>query len=98
MIKFLSYVAVLVLGVILGAVGGGLVGEMGGAALGGVASVCKAIDTAVGQSLMSQDQANRLAKSLVTEYGIKENDLKDAVAAFKSKPDKTPCSVSLAAL
>jgi hypothetical protein len=39
-----------------------------------------------------------LAKSLVTEYGIKENDLKDAVAAFKSKPDKTPCSVSLAAL
>ena len=98
MIRFLSYLGVLLIGLILGAVGGGLVGEMGGAALGGVASVCKVIDTAVGQSLMSQDQANRLAKSLVTEYGIKENDLKEAVARFNSKPDKTPCAASLASL
>jgi len=44
---------------------------------------------------MTQDQANRLAKSLVTEFGIKEDDLKRAVAQFKSKPDKTPCSVAL---
>jgi hypothetical protein len=43
-------------------------------------------------------QANRLAKSLVTGFGIKEDDLKGAIAQFKSKPDKTPCSVALAAL
>jgi outer membrane lipoprotein SlyB len=98
MMRFFSYFAVLIAGLILGAIAGGLVGEMGGAALGGVAAVCKTIDTAVGQSLMSQDQANRLAKSLVTEFGIKENDLKEAIARFKSEPDKTPCSVSLAAL
>lgn len=96
--KFLSYVAVLVVGLIVGGVGGGLVGEMGGAALGGVAAVCKTIDTGVGQSLMTQDQANRLAKSLVTEFGIKDDDLKGAIAQFKTKPDKTPCSVALDAL
>jgi outer membrane lipoprotein SlyB len=96
--KFLSYLAVLIVGLIVGAVGGGLVGEMGGAALGGVAAVCKTIDTGVAQSLMTQDQANRLAKSLVTEFGIKEDDLKGAIAQFKSKPDKSPCSVALAAL
>ena len=96
--RFLSYAAVLIVGLIIGAVGGGLVGEMGGAALGGVAAVCKTIDTGVGQSLMTQDQANRLAKSLVTEFKIKEDDLKGAVARFKSKPDRTPCSVALDAL
>jgi len=95
MMRFLSYAAVLIVGLIVGALGGGLVGEMGGAALGGVAAVCKTIDAGVGQSLMAQDQANRLAKSLVTEFGIKEDDLKRAVAQFKSKPDKTPCSVAL---
>jgi outer membrane lipoprotein SlyB len=98
MSRFLSYAAVLILGLIIGAVGGGLVGEMGGAALGGVAAVCKTIDSAVGQSLMTQDQANRLAKSLVTEFKIKEDDLKGAIAEFKAKPDKTPCSVALDAL
>ena len=66
--RFISYLAVLVVGLIIGAMVGGLVGEMGGAALGGVAAVCKTIDTGVGQSLMTQDQANRLAKSLVTEF------------------------------
>jgi outer membrane lipoprotein SlyB len=94
----LSYLAVLVVGLIVGAVIGGLMGEMGGAALGGVAAVCKTIDAGVGQSLMTQDQANRLAKSLVTEFAIKEDDLKGAIAQFKSKPDKTPCSAALAAL
>ena len=98
MIRFLPYAAVFIIGLILGALAGGLAGEMGGAALGGVAAVCKTIDAGVGQSLMTQDQANRLAKSLVTEFGIKENDLKGAVAQFKSKPDKTPCSLALAAL
>lgn len=96
--RFLSYLAVLIVGLIIGALGGGLVGEMGGAALGGVAAVCKTIDAGVGQSLMTQDQANRLAKSLVTEFGIKEDDLKGAIAKFKTEPDKTPCSVALAAL
>ncbi len=96
--RFFAYLAVLIVGLIIGAVGGGLVGEMGGAALGGVAAVCKTIDAGVGQSLMTQDQANRLAKSLVTEFGIKEDDLKGAIAGFKSKPDKTPCSVALDAL
>jgi hypothetical protein len=89
---------VLIVGLIAGGVGGGLVGEMGGAALGGVAAVCKTIDAGVGQSLMTQDQANRLAKSLVTEFGIKGDDLKGAIAQFKSKPEKTPCSVALDAL
>jgi outer membrane lipoprotein SlyB len=96
--KFLSYLAVLVVGLIVGGLGGGLVGEMGGAALGGVAAVCKTIDTGVGQSLMTQDQANHLAKSLVTEFGVKEDDLKGAIAQLKTKPDKTPCSVALDAL
>ncbi len=96
--KFLSYFAVLIVGLIVGAIGGGLVGEMGGAALGGVAAVCKTIDAGVGQSLMTQDQANRLAKSLVTEFAIKEDDLKAAIAQFKSKPDASPCSIALAAL
>ena len=96
--RVLSYLAVLIVGLIIGAVGGGLVGEMGGAALGGVAAVCKTIDAGVGRSLMTQDQANRLAKSLVTEFKIKEDDLKGAVAQFKTKPDKTPCSVALDSL
>ncbi len=96
--RVLSYLAVLIVGLIIGAIGGGLVGEMGGAALGGVAAVCKTIDAGVGQSLMTQDQANRLAKSLVTEFKIKEDDLKGAVAQFKTRPDKTPCSVALDAL
>jgi outer membrane lipoprotein SlyB len=96
--RFFSYLAVLIVGLIIGAIGGGLVGEMGGAALGGVAAVCKTIDAGVGQSLITQDQANRLAKSLVTEFGIKEDDLKGAIAQFKTKPDKSPCSVALAAL
>ena len=96
--RFLSYLAVLFVGLLLGALGGGLVGEMGGAALGGVAAVCKTIDASVGQSLMTQAQANRLAKSLVTEFGIKAADLKAAIAQFKTKSDKTPCSVALDAV
>ena len=48
MMRFLSYLAVLVVGLIVGALGGGLVGEMGGAALGSVAAVCKTIDAGVG--------------------------------------------------
>lgn len=96
--KFLYSLAILIVGLIVGAVGGGLVGEMGGAALGGVAAVCKTIDAGVGQALMTQDQANRLAKSLVTEFGIKEDDLKGAIAQFKTKADKTPCSVALDSL
>jgi outer membrane lipoprotein SlyB len=98
MMRFLSYLAVLVVGLIVGALGGGLVGEMGGAALGGVAAVCKTIDAGVGQNLMTQDQANRLAKSLVTEFGVKADDLKAAVTQFNAKPEKSPCSVALAAL
>ena len=96
--RILSYLAVLIVGLIAGALGGGLVGEMGGAALGGVAAVCKTIDAGVGQNLMTQDQANRLAKSLVTEFGVKPDDLKGAIAQFNAKPDKSPCSIALAAL
>ena len=96
--KFLSYLAVLLVGLLLGALGGGLIGEMGGSALGGVAAVCKTIDAGVGQSLMTQAQANRLAKSLVTEFGIKADDLKGAIAQFKTKTDKTPCSIALDAV
>jgi hypothetical protein len=96
--KAAGFIVAFALGALVGGVVGGLVGEMGGAALGGVAAICKAIDTGVTQSLVTQDQANRLAKSLLAEFKVEERDLKGAIARLNSKPDKTPCSEALSSL
>ena len=107
----LSYLLILPV-LLVGAIAGGLVGAETGAQRGAVDGVCKTIDASVGQSLMTQDQANRLAKALMTELGLREYDLRgdpllkdpppsdvaDEIAWIRANPRKTPCSVALDAL
>lgn len=94
MLRFFSYVLVLGLGVVVGALGGGLIGEVGGSAIGGIGAVCRTIDTAVNQKLMTQEQANTLASSLVAQLGLDKADLKAAMAKFGPPEEKTACAIA----
>jgi len=69
MMRPLSYLLFLPV-LLVGAIAGGLLGAETGAQRGAVDGVCKTIDASVGQSLMTQDQANRLAKALTTDWGF----------------------------
>ncbi len=107
----LSYLLLLPL-LLVAAFAGALVGAETGARRGAVDGVCKTIDAIVGQSLMTQDQANLLAKALMSDLGLREDDLRgdpllkdpppsdvaDEIARIRAQPGKTPCSVALDAL
>jgi outer membrane lipoprotein SlyB len=98
MLRFLSYVAVLAIGILIGGIGGGLIGEVGGTAIGGAAAACRTIDTAVQQGYIKQEQANSLLKSLVTQLKINPDDAKKGLAALNKAGPSSPCGIATQAL
>lgn len=93
--RFLAFLLVFVLG---GAIGL-FVGGFGGAVTGGYLGACKAIDTAVAQGGLTQEEANATMKVIAAEVGIKAEQKKQIVDALKrSDQPATPCSTSIEAL
>lgn len=93
--RFLAFLLVFVLG---GAIGL-FVGGFGGAAAGGYFGACKAVDTAVAQGGLTQDEANATIKAIAAEVGIKAEQKKQIVDALKrSDQPATPCSTAIEAL
>jgi polyhydroxyalkanoate synthesis regulator phasin len=93
--RFLAFLFVFVLGAVIGAVvGGGL-----GAVTGGYVGACKAVDTAVAQGALTQDEANATIKAIAGEVGIKAEQKQQILDALKkSNQPATPCSAAIEAL
>ncbi len=93
--RFLAFLFVFVLG---GAIGLA-VGGFGGAAAGGYFGACKAVDTAVAQGGLTQDEANATIKAIASEVGIKAEQKQQIVDALKkANQPATPCSAAIEAL
>jgi polyhydroxyalkanoate synthesis regulator phasin len=93
--RFLAFLAVFIVGGIIGfAVGG-----FGGAAAGGYLGACKVVDSAVASGAMTQDEANATIKQIATEIGVKPEDKKRIVDALKrANQPATACSTAIEAL
>ncbi|MFM9862163.1 MAG: hypothetical protein ACKVRO_01030 [Micropepsaceae bacterium] len=93
--RFLAFLFVFVLGGLIGAVvGGGL-----GAVTGGYAGACKAVDTAVAQGALTQDEANATIKAIAGEIGVKAEQKQQIVDALKrANQPPSPCSTAIEAL
>lgn len=93
--RFLAFLFVFVLGGLIGAVvGGGL-----GAVTGGYAGACKAVDTAVAQGGLTQDEANATIKAIAGEIGVKAEQKQQIVDALKrADQPPSPCSTAIEAL
>jgi len=93
--RFFAFLFTFIIGAVIGfAIGGGL-----GGAAGAYAGACKVVDTAVGQSTMTQDQANALIKSLAGELDLKPADKQRVIDALKKvHPDPSPCQTAISAL
>jgi hypothetical protein len=93
--RFLAFLLVFVLGGVIGL----FVGGFGGAAAGGYFGACKAVDTAVGQGGLTQEEANATIKAIAGEVGIKAEQKQQIVDALKkSNQPQTPCSTAIEAL
>jgi hypothetical protein len=96
MLRYLPDIAVFAIGLLIGLISGGLVGEVGGTMLGAVAAVCKTIDTSVDKKLLTQDQANGVAQALLTELKVKQADMQSALSNLSIAPANSPCAIALA--
>lgn len=93
--RFFAFLAVFVLGGLIGLA----VGGFGGAAAGSYLGACKVIDSAVAQGTMTQDEANASIKSIATEIGVRPEDKQKIVDGLKrSGQPITPCSTAIEAL
>lgn len=93
--RFLAFLFTFLVGVVIGF----FVGGVGGGAAGAYVGACKVIDTAVGQSTMTQDQANALIKSLAAELEVKPEDKQRIIDALKKvHPEPSPCQTAISAL
>lgn len=93
--RFFAFLFVFVLGGLIGTVGGGLLGGVGGTYLGS----CKVVDTAVGDGMLTQEQANALIKSIATEIDIHAGDKQRIVDAMhRANQPASPCATAIEAL
>ena len=93
--RFFAFLFTFIVGVVLGVVGGGIWGGAAGAYVG----ACKVIDTAVAQSVMTQDQANALIKTVADQIDIKATDKQRIIDGLKKMhPDPSPCQPAISAL
>ena len=93
--RFLAFLFTFIVGGIIGLA----VGGFGGAAAGGYLGACKVIDSAVGQTMLTQDQANTLVKSISNDLDIKPEQKQKIIDQLK-KTDKpaSPCATAIGAL